>query len=450
MSKKLIAAIIVAVLAFGATMAMATESRIETLGDQGLYLMDDTNIFTNPATVAYYPNMVIMHMGGNDGENQCLATDVPGGNCIQWAQTDADMYAYGGGTLKVMDMLTVGAFFARNPVNEYGDGLGLVLGDALDAGNFAAQLEFDGASTVVVGPSAGEYTDWENPFEIMAAFNAGDIKLGLSYYLANGKIHEENDIADTEYDAKSLLHSIKLGASMDMDGMKPEGWVQWSPFSIKMENGVKDELTGNKIEVGARLFYDMSDSLTIVPAVRWENVSAEVDWDDSYGNINHEYKVNTVETGASVQYTADRLLLVSSLGVLWSSAERTLENDDTGYDGSFKESSFAIPVVGMGLEYQVKEWLTMRGGMNTTAVWARTQEETDIDAVTTGSDEDTTELETEQRTSASLGMGLHLGNLTIDATIGNYVLVGEDGGNPVVNHKAGPNLFSALDAKYVF
>jgi len=71
MSKKLIAAIIVAVLAFGATMAMATESRIETLGDQGLYLMDDTNIFTNPATVAYYPNMVIMHMGGNDDRHGC-------------------------------------------------------------------------------------------------------------------------------------------------------------------------------------------------------------------------------------------------------------------------------------------------------------------------------------------------------------------------------------------
>ena len=50
MSKKLIVAAVVAILAFGATMAMATESRVECLGGQGLYLADDTNIFANPIT----------------------------------------------------------------------------------------------------------------------------------------------------------------------------------------------------------------------------------------------------------------------------------------------------------------------------------------------------------------------------------------------------------------
>ncbi len=459
MSRKLIAAVIIAVLALGSSMAMATESRVETLGNQGLYLMDDTNIFTNPATAAYYPNMLRLHMGGSDeaGDGQ-------------------DMHAYGGGTVTVMDMLTVGTFFARNPGDEMGPGMTMIMGDAVNPSKvdhdgdpatpaipgFAAQ-DFDGDG-VLDDPYQNRFLTWENPFEIMGAFQAGPMKVGISYYLANAKIHYEDDEATgavtEEYNGKSVLHSVKLGASMDMDGMKPEGWLVISPFSINTEDEwedgttIEEELTGNKFELGGRLFFPMSDSVSIVPALRWENASAEVDIsnDDNttLDELSQEYTFNSIETGVSVQYTADKLFIIGSAGILWSAAEQTIENSNTGvdYEGTFEENDFAMPVVGMGLEYMARDWLTLRGGMNTTTIWART-ENVDEEEDDSGTLVDETTLATEQRTSASVGMGLHLGNLTLDATFGNWVLVNEDGGEDG-NGNAGPNLYSSLDAKYVF
>ena len=56
-------------------------------------------------------------------------------------------------------------------------------------------------------------------------------------------------------------------------------------------------------------------------------------------------------------------------------------------------------------------------------------------------------MQTVQSTTANIGAGLTFGNLMIDMTFGNFVLTNEDGNDGL---DGGPNLFSHLDAKYVF
>ena len=147
MSKKLIVAAIVAMLAFGAT-AMATGSRIETLGNQGDYLEDDTTIFANPATLAYYQNCVLLHMGGSDGDDM----------------------AFGGGSYGVSDELTVALIVARDPSLEEG-GIGTIIGSTLDP---TVGVDIDGDTVLDIisfthpwglpGDPPNLAMDWMNPF----------------------------------------------------------------------------------------------------------------------------------------------------------------------------------------------------------------------------------------------------------------------------------------------
>jgi len=350
-----------------------------------------------------------------------------------------------------MDALTIGAFFARNPDLEVPDNSALpeILDDAMSpSSSVAAIRDQDGNWT----GGSDEFMKPHNPFEVILAYKIGNISLGWSYYLANSKIHNDNDIVDTEYDGKAVYRSSELGVSADLGNMKAEGWLRGGVFGAKMEmeNGRTDELTINEGELGGRVFFNMTDSLALVPALRLSGTVGEVEWDES--GWTQEYVNSELELGASAQYTADKLFLIGSAGLLWSKFEKKIEYDPSGYEGTFSENNdeFMVPVVGMGLEYMAKDWLTLRGGMNTTTIWARNEDVTEEEDNNSGDITDTTKLRTKQETTASLGMGLHFGNLTIDATFGNFVLTGEEGGNPVTGGPTGPNLFSSLDCKYVF
>jgi hypothetical protein len=453
MSKKLIVAALVAMLAFGAT-AMATGSRVETLGGQGLYLIDDTNIFSNPATVAYYQNCMLLHMGGADG---------------------GDMYAFGGMSMAIGDSLTLAGIAARNPMYEEGD-ISRVTSHAITQASLSLDLDGDTVIDIVTVPPTfnpvwnldglgdadaplNQVVDWENPAEIIAAYKVGDLALGASYYLANGKLVSEDDLAETTYTATARLHSLKLGLSYKMDNMQPEAWFHWDPYSVKTELEIdpidvtyEETLKGSKIVLGGRLFYTLNDNMTVVPAINYSRTTGSVTIDSDPDiaisasgdeeDLGQDYTINTLEAGVSLQYKADKVFVVTSAGLLWSKALVEYSIDDASdYTDDLTTKDFAIPVVAMGIEYQATQMLTLRAGMKTTELWAATtllEEEED----TTGDLTDTSDLATGQVTTAAIGMALTFGNLVVDATFGDWVLVNEKGG--------GPNLFSAIDIKYKF
>jgi len=455
MSKKLIVAVIVAMLAFGAT-AMATGSRLETLGNQGDYLEDDTNIFGNPATLAYYQNCVLLHMGGYDG---------------------GDMMAFGGGSYGVSDELTIALIVARNPSFEEG-GIGTITGLVMDT-TVGGMVDIDGDTIPdtftfddgwgLGGTPPNAAIDWENPFEIIVAYQMDDLALGISYYLANGKLNWQDDLPnpgtddEESYIVKARLHSIKLGASYDMDDMKVEGWFHWDPYSVVSnyeydpESGPDYEseqtLKGSKIVLGGRVLYSMSDNVTIIPAINYARTtgSVEIDTDPnislmSGGNeedLDQDYTVNELRVGVAAQYKEDKIMVIGSLGLLWSKVLFEASIDDASdYEYTSTDKYFAVPVAAMGIEYEVNKILTIRGGLDTTTLWAantRLLEEEDA----AGELEDESLLTTYQSTTAAIGVGLTFGNLVIDGTFGNMFLSNENGTSE-------GNLLSQLDMKYKF
>jgi hypothetical protein len=499
MSKKLLIAAVVAILTFGATMAMATESRVETLGNQGLYLMDDTNIFGNPAAAAYYPKMVKLHMGGyvKGDSSESDSSD-----------SNADIFAYGGGNMTIGKSLTLGVFVARNPNFETEGGIGVVTANAMvtgwpltafnhqqwtpdtnhsgipvDTGDVLIPGQWRNPQPCDVTSSAGTVEDkdghitcepivqWMNPIDIILAYKVGDLAVGISYYLANGKLDANDDIADTEYVSKTRLHSMKVGLSYKTEKIQPELYFHWDPYRAKTkftQNGnpditLNEKLTGNKLVFGGRMFYNMSNKVAIVPAIVWEHVGGKMDlsydppWSMSRpyggvtvnyneGDLGQSYKINSIQTGLSAQYKADKLFLVGSLGLLWSKAVVELDIDNTEFDAINTHKNFAVPVAAMGLEYQATKIMCLRGGINTTTIWASDKVSNEKTELNNQKVVDNSTLNTYQKTSASIGLGLTFGNLGVDMTFGNMFLTGENGTSP----GDGPNLFSALDMKYVF
>ena len=453
MSKKLLIAAVVAMIAIGSTMAMATESRIECLGSQGLYLMDDTNIFGNPAMAAKYSKMVRLHMAGIDGSG--------------------DTHAYGGGTMSITDGLTLGLFVARNPEYEEG-GIGWVVSNTQTSGSMGPISGPVFTDPYTLG-STDAFVNWKNPFDIILAYQMGDMAFGISYYLANGKMKYEDNIPggdddDTEtIEGTAKLHSLKLGMTYAMGNIKSSLYFHWDPYKVKGTYEFDDdasggdfetehELSGSKIVLGGRMFYNMNDNLALVPAIRWEHVGGEVtiDWDDdnyyagdtTEEDLEETYKYNTVTVGMSAQYRADRLFLVTSAALKWSKyvQEFSIDTDDVDWTETSTSKTFAVPEVAMGLEYQAAKWACLRGGIKTTTIWASStsmfEEEEDGDELA-----DNSLMQTVQSTTANIGAGLTFGNLMIDMTFGNFVLTNEDGNDGL---SGGPNLFSHLDAKYVF
>lgn len=455
MSKKLVVVLLAAMLTLGVSIAQATPSRLETLG-QGtglVYVQDDTDIFYNPATLGYYRNVGLLHMGGYSG----------------------DMYALGGLSLGLGDMLTVGLIFARNPSYELG-ALSVMwwANAALDpAGSLTSPkwlwndnwAAYPGTYTVDIATSIGGYDaamEWMNPIDIILAAKLGNMQLGVSWYTASGKhesTYEDDSPADYSETLKSRINALKVGLSADMGNVMPEVWFHWVPFKVSStweddiaNTEINRELKGRRFNLGARAFYKMSDAVTIVPAIEWSNVNGDVSIDttpDFYPtsvstiieeDLSENYKGNRINAGIGLNYAVDKVLVATSIGLQWYSFTRTLEVD--GLDGSEEEVRkwLALPVVGLGVEYQATKIVTFRGGISTTTIYARYRNEDSADTAGSLNYEDTSST-TAQNTTASVGVGLNFGNLVIDLTAGNLLVAGEP---------ATFSLFSALDAKYKF
>jgi hypothetical protein len=457
MSKKFVIVALMAVLAIGASVAQATPSRMDTLGQNtGLvYLQDDTNIFANPADLANYRKMVWLHMGDDS----------------------SDLTAYGGLSLGIGEMLTLGIIVGRNPSFEEGGGIGAVMGDVIGGSgggypanflnhwNASALPNYSSAGTnaaSITGVPTGAMV-WMNPIDLMLAVKLGNINLGASWYYANGKAtnkYTDDFPTDTDEKQTAKLTAWKFGLSTTMGNLTPEVWFHYSPFHLKSvwNDNVADtdatrKLDGRNFDIGAHVIYKMSDHLVLVPKIDYNNISAsaKIDTNPDFnptgiafrteGDLTEKYTGGMINAGIGINYSIDKLLVATSVGLQWFHFKQELSID--GLDGSVDETTkwIAIPVVGIGLEYQATKVLVLRGGIARSALYTKSTDITQADVLGSLNYKNTNTISAEAPVTANLGLGLHFGNLVLDLTAGDMIIQGEAGSN---------NLFSAADLTYKF
>lgn len=460
MSKKLVIVALMAVLTIGVSVAQATPSRIDTLGQNtGLvYIQDDTNIFTNPAALSSYRNCLLFHMGGYDG---------------------GDIYALGGASLGLGEMITLGLIVGRNPDYEEGM-LGLITGEVFQTGMGPLPLDFQnhwnggavppanprnysnaGTNTASIAGLNAAAMNWVNPIDILLAVKLGNVSIGASWYMASGKHTSDysDDVLNTSEELTARLQAWKFGVAASMGNISPEVWFHYAPLTVTStwtndtaNTEVERELKARRINVGLRVPYKVNDNLSIVPAFEYANINGEVtistDPDaqstsvlgPTMEDLVESYTGSSINAGIGINYQIEKLLVASSIGLQWMKGTASLEVE--GLNGTVDDTMkwIAIPVVGLGLEYQCTKILVFRGGIATTTIFSRSTDLAESDVVGSLNYSDESNI-TQQNTIASVGLGLQFGNLVIDLTAGDMIIANERGYN---------QLFTAMDFKYKF
>jgi len=214
--------VVVAILLLFVSGLFASEARLDGLAGGGWYLLDESDVFFNPAWVGFdeYRGSVLLELGTYNG-----VTDPTG--------------QYGHVNFGVGDMLTLG--FAFNRVEgEVGD---IIAGSGLPAPR--------------------------NGLDLMGGLNLGNLNLGIGVYKSGAKDYAKDLDADTtvsESTKKTGVLGVHLGTVLNFG----ERNILDAGFNLRF-NSYKDEDVasgttetdeidgGMAIDLGVRSFYYIND-----------------------------------------------------------------------------------------------------------------------------------------------------------------------------------------------
>jgi len=278
--------------------ALATETRVMTMGDQHMFIQDDYNIWTWTSTVNNYPRHLIV---------------------------DHNAHGYSGGTqlgmiVPFMKNAVAGAFFSDDYM----------------------PLDFS-------------YYYPGQKMDLFYGYRATNFDLGLHVDWWGDK--SEQTTAPTSKQSASVV-GLQAGVGFNANGNMLEfdahykkASYAYEPITTFADSTLNDD-GASDIGVGGRYLWAYNNMVTLVPAImieQWKekNLTSE---EDKYTTIDIGVGCNTVP----LQGTE----FLTSLGFEMDKYEEKDATGTTTYDQSWK----ALPYVKFGADIQLKSWLNFRVG----------------------------------------------------------------------------------------
>jgi len=388
MSKFFAVMLSVLVLVALAAPLMATESRQMALAGVGPYIEDDYNIFTWYATLPSYSNTV--WIGLNYGYDY-----YDGG--VRAAQAGPSSYNY----------QYMGASYGLGKEGKYGT-LAMFYYDYSPGLNVANNGNWNGSN--VFTESA------DSKWTLMYAYPMEKMSIGLFFNRADNSYKYENETT-TAYEHQLAYTTIGAGIRFDL-GDKSYADVAFdynvASFKDKGEEfsssyGEVSQDANTMMDVRGRLFWQWTETITLVPYVEYASfdfslkADSAIAWKENYyGDKAMMFKLGI---GANLKINENNLLVFAVEPYTYYKEEPS--DPPTGQ--TYKETEVLLPTFRLGLESDVKDWLTFRVGAekdfykdeykHTTA----TTSETDTYI---GSD-----------FNFYMGLGFHVGDFDIDALV---------------------------------
>ncbi len=387
MKKLFVLALAIAMMAAATMPAMATQSRVAALGGYGRYLEDDFNIFEWPATLPSYSNMVYVELmtyqwwaGWSCPDDFYCSDIIPAIGASYGLGEDG---AYG----------TLAMFFYEHsePLNPFWNYW------------WGVQWSTDGAFM------------WSNAqkFHVLYGYAMEGLSFGLALTRADNSYKYENATEGEYTDAFTTISAgvrFDLGEAAYMDvnfdlGMGASTW----------QTGAYGEVTedGNMTYgVKARLFYDWNETITWVPYFGWTSYdfsfkADSADYNDDYwGDKGMMFEFGI---GANIAVNEDNLLLFAIEP--YASAKREPSEVPSGVDGDWTSTFTVMPRFILGLESDIKDWLTFRMGGSHALIKQETN--------SFSWDVDRSETNTWSDFEYYMGLGFHLGDWDIDCVLNN-------------------------------
>ncbi len=382
-----LAAILVASMAMP---AMATNSRLRAMGDVDRYIEDDANIFMWPATLPSYANLLIMDINyhgpamygmtyalGEYGDYGALGLffmeDTEGPNIIDWEGESPMGWAKND-------------IFSQNLYNKWN------LMYAYEMEKMSLGIRFVRASNM-------ELTDTTDP-GMKGDFSESYTTIGASWRME----FNEEVYFDLGFDYTMASYSDEYNASYD---------------GVPLDSKVSDD-KGSVINAMARIFFDYSEDLTIVPYIgvgmaEFNLTSNDENfwmyWDGmGYSMASaHGLKWMNFDLGLAFDWNVneDNMIVLGIEPFSYVKVEPSEYHED--FDGEYLGSMTTMPRFLLALETDVRDWLTFRTGC-TKALTKMKFEYSD----------GTTEYNYEEDEAPFewfLGLGFHVGDFDIDCVL---------------------------------
>ena len=402
------------VVAMTAPVAFATTARVNSLAGTGDYLNDDSNVFRWYATLPSYSNLVMAEVGSFNGYN---AYD----QALGFTYACGEDGAYG----------TWGIFLMSNLMDEA----------------FYSQVSH-------TAPPMGEDIPGVpvNKFAIHWGKEFDGLALGLAF------TRSDKGEEDTTPDSPAPAHPnynmsyTTLGAGVRMD----VGESAYADFAVTMGlagGGLTDSTEFDKkmsLNFAGRMFWEWKEYATIVPVIDFGMYEFALDNADPINNdpldpteaFGHGEKGNWFNLGVAcnMDVNTNNMLL---FGVEIAKIKSEPSLPDTSTSDWDETSAWALPSIFLGLETDVKPWLTVRMAARKT-LWKETVKEIDGGEI----------METDAEFEWFLGCGFHVAEFDIDCEVGaeapfsmGYWLTG----NSAYDAESGSNApISRISATYHF
>jgi len=386
--------------------AMASGSRLASLGDVDNYIEDSGNIYKWPATLPSFAN--------------CIKIDIwPGG---------MGSYGFIYGLGEYGDKGTIGLFFMENTSGP---------NDVFDVD--PGWLDWDRFSTGLA-----------NKYSVIYAYEMDKMALGLNFSRASSYDLHDDPVATLDDENSSAYTTIGASVRMDInDDMYADIGFDYTMISYTDEIfgpvvGDLTEDTGTKMDFNARLFYDYSEAITLIPYLGFGMADYNITGEDAaayFGGFNASgAKATNFKLGiaANFEVNEDNMVILGIEPFSMAKAEPSAYAQ--GVTGSWEGKMVTMPRFLLALETDVKDWLTIRTGC-TKALNKTTT------TVNNGTDE-TVDEETMAPFDWHLGLAFHISDFDIDCVLEKdapYTM-----GYWLTGYTTGSQVISRISAVYHF
>ncbi|MCK4350761.1 MAG: hypothetical protein KAX13_07875, partial [Candidatus Krumholzibacteria bacterium] len=239
------------------------------------------------------------------------------------------------------------------------------------------------------------------------------LSFGLSFTRADEYDRYENGFED-EYSNSNT--SISAGVRFDVG----EAAYMDVNFELGMASFVDSNWAGYPVtedanmayELKARMFWEWTEAITLVPYFSWMSYDFSAKSDDATFADNYwgdKGMMLDFGIGANIAVNEDNLLLFAM--DLYNYGKREPSEIPSGIDGDWTSTYTVMPRFILGLESDIKDWLTFRmGGAHELIKSEDKSHFADPDLVVTRTWSDF---------SYYMGLGFHLGDWDIDCVMNN-------------------------------
>lgn len=325
---------------------MATETRVKTMGDNNMILLDEANIYLFPSRLNDWPNLAVGEFGSGDFSKFGL----------HWKF---------GGEEKTWYMAT----YFNNNSTELPEFYDSPFFDDFGYGAASTYIPFDNA----ILPN--------KRMDLFYGRTLGKNLFGFHFGMVQSSMRNNGGFTIDAKDDESLgIYKFAFGLTMNEGLLDISAGIDFISFKDRDTdiNGTAYDQTkseGNtRLHFDIRSFYNHDDNYTFIPHLSIVKGSYEADYfdydiaaDSLSLDQNNKYSTILIDLGVGIEYQpANNVLAVLDIGFTYDK----VDGDFTPASGGTSEASMktvTFPYFKLGFDADVFKWMDIRFG--TTSYW---------------------------------------------------------------------------------